>query len=203
MLAGAAVVACGETEEVTSRNEVSTAEVTPSPNGDLTPPSATHVPSIAPTGTPPSSAWTNFREESLGLTIPYPPGLTQTEQTYDLFDTTGAIVGSTRSITLAAAGQDPALSIAISSNPGILKLEDWIRSFPGWPSEPIRRQIAGLDGLYFEVNQMGEKYPAVFFAVGGTIVSISGNVFGVGGGAPTITGIDFESVLNGTEVDQT
>jgi hypothetical protein len=135
------------------------------------------------------------------LTVPYPSSLGTSETTYDLLGPNNEKVGTHRAVTFTRPDGQTAFVVGIASNPGALSLEEWIRAFPGWPSEPREVAVSGTKGLYFEVNQMGEKYPGVYFIAGDKVVGISGNVFGVGGGQPTITDRDFQSVLEGVGIE--
>jgi hypothetical protein len=104
----------------------------------------------------------------------------------------------------------PTVGVSVVPNPGGLGLEDWIRTYPGWPCEPtghptcerVMLAVAGQPAIRFSINVMGEPSATVYFAHGGHIYAIGGNIFGSGHGGfdPTISEADFQKILNGFQV---
>lgn len=165
--------------------------------------STTPVPSatagVSPTPLP--DGWQVYGDSERGFSFPHPPGLTLTEQIFDELDKAGKPTGQVRTLSLRHPGGTPAISMAIAPNPGNLSLEDWIRTFPGWPTEPRPVTIGGESGLLFEINQMGQRYPGAYFRHADSVFSISANVFGAAelgvSAAPGISETDFQRVMDG------
>jgi hypothetical protein len=88
--------------------------------------------------------------------------------------------------------------VGVTPNPSALSLEDWIRTYPGWPSDPTSLTIAGAPGLRFSRNVLDEPADFVFFQHAGYIFELSGGVYGSpeGGYGPTITRADFDHVID-------
>lgn len=187
-----AVLACSEAEEAAPPD-------TPGPS--LSTSNAT--PSVSPSSTVTAipDGWSVYEDPQLGFSFPYPSGLVATEQLYDQLDKSGNKSGQLRTLSFRHSNGTPAISVAIGPNPDSLNLEEWIRTFPGWPSEPQVVSIANEQGFLFEINQTGQRYPAVYFGHGGFIFSISGNVFGAAelrvSASPGITAEDFQRVRDG------
>lgn len=172
------------------------------------PPTPSPAPTdTAPTSSPPTPAgWDVYADPEAGFSFPHPGGLTLTEQSYDALDKSGSNNVRVRTLSFRRPDGTPAISMAIAPNPNSLTLEEWIRTYPGWPSEPQNVTIAGEPALLFETNQSGQLYPSVYFRRGDSVFSISGNVFGASelgvSSPPGITESEFQRVRDGFRFDQ-
>jgi hypothetical protein len=183
--------ACGEEEETT-------------PPASATP-GATELPEESttanPSPTPLPDGWEVYMDPERGFSFPHPPGLTLSQQFFDQIDESGQRVGQVRTLSLRHPSGTPAISMAIAPNATSLSLEDWIKTFPGWPSEPRRLTIGGEPALLFETNQMGQRHPGVSFTDGDAVLSISANVYGASElgvtASPGISETDFQRVMDG------
>jgi hypothetical protein len=206
--AGAVFVASsgGEEEVVQQQSSVSPttsvptaiASVTATPAPTPIPPSATPAP---PSPAPLPDGWEIYVDPERGFSFAHPPGLTLTEQLFDQTDNSGQRVGQVRALSFRHQSGTPAISMAVAPNPNSLTLEEWIRTFPGWPSEPRPVTIGGESALLFETNQMGQRYPGVYFRHADVVLSISANVYGASElGVSASSGIsesDFQRVMDG------
>jgi hypothetical protein len=89
------------------------------------------------------------------------------------------------------------VAYGVTPNPADLTLEDWVASYPGWRDEPESLMVDGRAALLFPINVMGERFPATYFKYESFVISLSGNVYGSGGGAlpPGINEAEFEFIL--------
>jgi hypothetical protein len=87
--------------------------------------------------------------------------------------------------------------VAAAPNDNDLSLEEWIKAYPGWPTEPQLLTIAGEPALRFDKNALDEPDARVYVMHKKTVYTLAGNVFGSGEGgyAAGISEGDFETVL--------
>jgi hypothetical protein len=192
---GTYFLATGGGEEEEAAVAQPTATPTPSPDATVAP-TATPAPTRTPA--PPPNDWETYVDPELGFSFPHPKGWTSSTEYYELPETKGNPEVLLRSVTFRDDAGHPTITYAVAPNPAGLTLEDWIASYPGWPSEPGHTTVAGQPALIFEVNQLGERFPGVYFEFEGNVISMSGNVYGAGGDAvpPSLTESEFREVID-------
>jgi hypothetical protein len=98
------------------------------------------------------------------------------------------------------------VGVAAAPNPCRFSLEEWIRTYPGWPCDPsgIPCQpteviVGGERGLRFPVGSLGEPSSTIYVSHGGFIFALSGDVTGCGNGCrtPTLSEEDYQRVIQG------
>jgi len=198
-----AVVACGDAEE----EPVPDVTVTPSGN---TAPIATPSPSLTPVASTPApapSGWSTYADSELGFSMPVPKGLRENLSVIELPERDGLPATQLRVVSFDRADNVPVVGVSSTPNPTGLSLDEWIRARPGWPCDPGASptctpelvSIGGETGIRFSIDVVGDPAATIYFAHGGMIYSLSGNVFGSGeaGYGPAITESDFQVVVRG------
>jgi hypothetical protein len=193
---------CSSDEEVIG----TTAPASGSPTGTAsTTPSATATTAVSGTPTPtatavvsPITSWDTYTDAATGFEIPIPQNAVRGDKTVELPAKNGYPAVQQRLISFSNEDGSGLVGVGVTPNPGALPLEDWIRRYPGWPSEPTPVTIAGEQGLRFSRNVMDEPADFIFFAHAGYIFELSGNVYGTpeAGYGPTITKADFDHVID-------
>jgi hypothetical protein len=140
-----------------------------------------------------------YTDDIAGFSMPIPEGSSRKEQTIDLPEKGGYPAAQQRLIGFVNKDGVGLVGASVAPNPGDLKLEDWIRTYPGWPTEPTSVKVDGEPGLRFSRSVLDEPADFVFVKHDGFIFELSGNVFGSGEGGygPTITKADFDDVIDG------
>jgi hypothetical protein len=197
LAATAAIVflACGETQEVTPGTSTTPAGPSPTPASE----SPTPTSEKTPLPTPPAD-WSTYTDPELGFSFPQPPGLTASEQFFDLPAKNGNPPVQQRSVTLDDDAGLFVVGVSVVPNPVDLTVDEWVRRYVGWPSEPQPVAIAGEPGLLFPINAMGDRWPVVYFTHTDYVYSLGGNVYGAAGDPPLPPGIseaDFQRVIDG------
>ena len=185
---------------------------TPSPTATPAPaattPAATTAPAArAPAGTTASvpSDWKEYTDPELGFTIPIPDGLERTESVVQLTALGRLPATQQRQINFKRDDGQPVVAVSTIPNPAGVSLEEWIRTSPGWPCEPgasptcepERLTIAGEQGIRFSINVHGDAAATVYFAHGGTIYILSGNLFGVLEYGAALDEVEFQAIIDG------
>ncbi len=182
--AAALLAACGEVEEeVVSQRPVATPTL-PSAGASI------------PTSFPQPAGWETYDDKESGVSLPSPVGLAVSVDFTDLPENEGIPIRARLLIFRNAAGV-PALSLGIAPNPNDLSLEDWAKTYTGFPSQPQSITIGGEPALLFPIDQMGERHPQVYFRHGGSVFVLAGNVYGSRGGDPVLSEADFQRVIEG------
>jgi hypothetical protein len=178
-----------------SGEEAAVSQVTPTPS-----PVATQQPSatVAPAVTPVPDDWTTYLDAGLGFSFSYRSDWTISTDYYDLPAKKGNPAVRQRSVTFRNAEGAQAIALGITPNPADLTVEDWVASYPGWPSEPESLTLAGQKAILFPINQMGERFPFACFKYGGSVICLSGNIYGSKAGAlpPGLSEPDFQRVVD-------
>jgi hypothetical protein len=133
----------------------------------------------------------------LGFSFPYRSDWTTSTDYYDLSAKRGNPAVRRRTVTFHNHEGVQTIAFGVTPNPADLSLEDWEAAYEGWPSEPESLTVAGQAALLFPINLMGDAFPVVSFKYGLSVISISANIYGIGGGAltPGIKEADFEFIL--------
>ncbi len=193
-------------------DEPSPAADTPSPAA--TTPAATPSPTAtpAPAATTPAgttasvtSDWKEYTDAELGFTIFTPDGLVRTESVIQLTEIGEIPAIERRQIIFKRDDGQPVVWVSMTPNPAGVPLEEWIRTVPGWPCEPGASPtcdpelvtIAGVEGIRFSINVLGEPIARVYFAGGGTIYSLGGNVLGALGYGAALDEVEFQAIIDG------
>lgn len=144
-----------------------------------------------------SGDWTTYVDPELGFSFPCRSDWTISTDYYDLPARKGNPAVRLRSVTFHNPEGAQTIAFGVTPNPADLTLEDWVASYPGWPSEPVSLTVAGQRALLFPINVMGERFPAIYFKYGRFVISLDGNIYGSGGGAlpPGINQAEFEFIL--------
>jgi hypothetical protein len=169
-------------------------------SGTTPPPSGTAKTTPTPTGA--SGVWQKYLDTATGLSLEYPQNLKITEETSELSARPGLPAIEQRGLTFESAEGLPGMGIAITPNPTGLSLEDWIRTYPGWSSEPTEVSIAGERALRFPINAMGEPNPVIYFAYTNYVVSVKRIPSNVqsDGLRPVMTESEFQRLLTSMRV---
>ncbi len=184
-----------------SVEEAVIAQATPTPTPAATSqetPSILAAPAEESQLTPPAQTpavpddWATYLDAELGFSFPHAPGLTSSED----------FPHDAKRIVLRDTFGVVAFSVVASPNPDGLTLEEWIKTVPGWPteppdwlpSEPEAIAIGGETGLLFRIDQVGQPNPTVYFGHGDYIFSVRAN-FGVKGSP--LNEADFQHVVDG------
>lgn len=188
LLAGL-LIACGDAEEVLE----SPSSITQT--GDPTASSSPAVETTTPS--PVESIFDIFVDERTQLSFPYPKGNGIDEASVELPGKDGIPPVVSRQIVFKNEADLPTISISISPNPGGLDLETWIRTIPGWPSDPREIFVSGRPALLFDIDQAGAANPTAYFRLGEDVFGIRGNVAGGAGSSGVIDYDEFLKVLDG------
>ena len=167
----------------------------PSPSG-ITPLVPTPTPVIA-TPAPVPSEWEEYTSVALKFSVAHAADLTVSQRTSELREQKGDSVIQQRVVTFTGADGVFAFYVTSGPNDAGLSLEQWIKTYPGWPTEPQAGTIGGQAALRFDRNALDEPDARVYVVRGATVYTLAGNVFGSGEGGygPGIQESDFETVL--------
>jgi hypothetical protein len=146
----------------------------------------------------PITSWGMYSDAAAGFNMPIPENTVRNEGTVELPAKNGYSAVQQRLISFVNQDGAGVVGVGVTPNPSALSLEDWIRTYPGWPSDPTSLTIAGAPGLRFSRNVLDEPADFVFFQHAGYIFELSGGVYGSpeGGYGPTITRADFDHVID-------
>jgi hypothetical protein len=141
--------------------------------------------------------WEIYLDPQLAFSLPHPSGLMMREHFFDLQEQKSSSAIQGRVISFDRPDGVFALYVAIAPNSAGLSLEEWIKTYPGWPAEPQPFVVAGERALWFARNALDEPDAKVYFAHAEMVYMLSGNVFGSGenGYGPAIGEADFQIVL--------
>jgi hypothetical protein len=173
------------------------------PPGDDTPSASATAPAGTPVPVP--GGWKAYTDPELGFTFAAPDGLERTESVFQLSEHGKIPATQQRQINFNRDDGQPVVAVSTIPNPAGAALEDWIRTVPGWPCEPgawptcdpERVTIAGEEGIRFSINVLGNAAATVFFAHGGTIYILSGNVFGAPEYGAALDEVEFQTIVDG------
>jgi hypothetical protein len=189
------VVSSGGEEEVVQQVETATVSASDTPQATTSP---------SPGGSP---GWEVYADRQLGFSFPHPSGQAAQERYVDYPARDNLPAVQQRNISFRNATGVPLVGVSVVVNPTNLSLEDWIRTYPGWPCDPMGSPtcvpadvtVAGERGIRFSLNVLGEPAATVYFAHAGYIYSLGGNIYGSGEGGygPAIGEEDFQTVLSG------
>ncbi len=193
--AGVYLATRGETVEEVLRPPTLEASPTPAVTATV---AATPIPS--PTTAP--EGWTVYTDPELGFSFPYPLGLTLSVEFFDLQPEDAKLSVRQRTLIFRNAAGATAFGVGIVPNPNNLTVEEWVKAYPGWPSEPQAVTIGGEQGLLFPINQVGDPYPTIYFSHSGFIFIIGGDLSGRGFPSPGITEADFQRLSQGFSFPQ-
>jgi hypothetical protein len=140
-----------------------------------------------------------FTDLVLGFSLAHPGDLNTKEETFDLSEKGAAPAITQRILTFQTASGLPGMRIGVAPNPIGFSLEDWVSTYPGWPSEPSELVVAGKRALLFPINQLGEGNPVIYLEHAGYVYGIaqipsSTNVNGVS--KPVLSESDYQTVLD-------
>jgi hypothetical protein len=196
-VAGAVIVASSGGEEEVAQ-DVQTVAATVSPG-------ETSVASPSPTASP--DGWQVYTDPELGFSFPHPPSRPPEERLTDFPAQDNLPAVQLRSVSFRDAMGVPLVGVSVAPNPAKLSLEGWIRTYPGWPCDPMGSPtcvpadvvVDGEPGIRFSISVLGELAATVYFAHAGYIYALGGNVFGSGEGGygAAIEEEDFQTVLDG------
>jgi hypothetical protein len=163
-----------------------------------TTPALSATPTLSAQPASPITAWTTYSDSATGFDMPIPENTSRKEQTIEFPEKGGYPAVLDRLISFVNQAGDGVVGVGVTPNPAGLTLEDWIRTYPGWPGDPTTIQIAEEQGLRFSRSVLDEPADDVFFQHGGYIFELSGGVYGSaeGGNGPTITKSDFDRVIS-------
>ncbi len=161
-------------------------------------PTPTPTPAAQPSPSPAPADWQTYVDPGLGFSFLYRSDWTISTDYYELPAKKGNPAVTFRSVTFENPEGAQTIAFGVAPNPAGLTLEDWVASYPGWPSEPESVTVTGQPALLFPINQLGERFPAVYFKSGPYVISMSANIYGSGGEAlpPGMSEVDFQRVLD-------
>ncbi len=203
------LTSCDRTEEDTSQVATSTPITSRTTSSSGTPEAKTQTASPTPFSATPGATlptdWESYQDANLGFSFAHPAGLTKSEQTIDLSAKGGIPATQLRVISFDRQDGVPVVGVSFTPNAAGLTLEEWIRTVPGWPCEPMAYPTCeptdvtagGERGIRFSLDTLGDPAATIYFAHDGYIFSLSGNVFGSGEGGygPALTEADFAKVV--------
>jgi len=197
VVAGVYIVAAPGGEEETVQQPL---QELPTPTLPLESPLPTILPTI-PAG------WEVYVDPALGFSFPQPPGLVATERSYETHETDACPANQVSGTGFNDSDGIPIVGVGVAPNPCGLSVEEWIRTYPGWPCEPNGYPtcepadvlVAGERGIRFSINVLGEPAANIYFGHDGLIFELSGNVFGSGHGgySAAISEAEFQVIVEG------
>ena len=198
--------AAGASVYLLTRDET-VVEVLPSPVAEASP---TATPTDGPSPTP-TDEWTTYVDEELGFSFPHPPGLTVSEEVFDLLGKGDAPAAQMRVLTFRDASQVRAVDLGITPNPTGLAVQDWMDAYdpcaslsdPSLP-QPEAIVIAGQAAIVCPIDQLMQRNPRVYFTHGRYVVTLVANVYGIpeSGLPPALSEADFQLVIDGFRLGQ-
>ena len=207
---GVLIATTGGEEEAALQNQQTAsavATVGPSPGPSPTVAGPLPAPTSEPSPEPLPNGWETYTDPELGFSFPHPAGLTLREGSYETHQTDRCPVTTVKTSGFDNMDSGPVVGVATAPNPCNLSLEEWIRTYPGWPCEPMSSPtceptsvtVGGERGIRFSIDTLGDAAARIYFAHAGVIYSLGGNVFGNGEGGygPAISEEDFELVIQG------
>jgi hypothetical protein len=160
-----------------------------------------------PTLVPTSESWETYTDPQLGFSFPHPPGLTLKETTFEEHATDSCPAVQARIVSLVDEDGVGKTGVVVAPNPCNFSLEEWIRTFPGWPCEPNPSPtcepeevtVSGEPGIRFSLDSLGEPAATIYFAHGDVVYALGGNVYGSGEArtSPTLAEEDFQRIVAG------
>jgi hypothetical protein len=109
-----------------------------------------------------------------------PVGLKPEPGSYELHETKSCSATTAKTLTFKNSDGVPAIGVSVAPNPCNLSLTEWIDTYPGRPpGEPTSLAIDGVTALRFEVDQMGQDFPQVYFAQGSEVFVLQFNTSGL------------------------
>ena len=159
------------------------------------------------TAAPAPDGWVTYTDAQLGLSFPHPEGLTLRESMFEEHAAGECPAVKARIASLIDENQVGKVGVVVAPNPCNLSLEEWIRTFPGWPCEPngsptcdpVNLAIAGERAIRFSLDVLGEPAATIYFAHTRFVYALGGNVYGSGEAriAATLSEDDFQRVVAG------
>lgn len=164
-------------------------------------PLATNVTPSSQPAVSPVTAWTTYTDSHAGFGTPIPENLSRNEQTIDIPEKDGYPAESQRLISFVNQSGGGIVGVGVTPNPAGLTLENWIRTYPGWPGDPTTVQIAEEQAVRFSQSVLHRfrLLPAWRF-----IFELSGGVYGSAEGvmaqrSPRQTSTGSSADFNSTE----
>ncbi len=187
-VAGAFVLAFPGGEE-----EEATASATPTAAPTVMP-SPTPAPEPSPDSIP--ADWQTYTDPALGFSFPHPSGLSVSERFFEFPEKNGNPAIQVRTLTYTSEKGLFTLGLAIAPNPNALSLEDWVKTYPGWPGQPTETAIDTEGALLFPIDQQGESFPQIYFRHGDYVFTFQANVYGHQGLPAALRESDFQLIID-------
>jgi hypothetical protein len=186
----------------------------PTPSSDPTQtdaatPTESSAPTITPTARPSLTPiavpayWETYTDPILAFSFPHPPGLVVEEGTFELGKVGTCPTTPLRTSVLKTPKGVVSIGLAVAQNLCDLSLEEWVRTYPGWPCdgssqcEPTSISVGGELALMFPIDQQGEAFPQVYVERAGYIYTIQLNIYGVQGMPATLKESDRDVIIGG------